>query len=148
MPISGAAGEASLKRFFVFKLGDDEFAIDISIVKEVHLPLEVFPVPCAPHFILGVANLRGRAVPVIDLKERLGLRLQEREPSRMVVVEVDGCEFIFGIDSHGEDLLIQENEILQSPPNLPDEIQQYAVGVISIGERAILLLEFQPSLLR
>lgn len=135
-------------RLFVFKLGDSEFATDLSIVKEVHMPLDVFPVPCAPHFIMGIANLRGRAVAVIDLGERLGLKPSEREPMRMVVVEVNGCEFIFGIDSQGEDLLISEDEIQPPPPNLPDELQQYAAGLILVGERAILLLRLQPSLLR
>jgi len=132
---------------FIFKLGEDEFATDLSVVKEVHMPLEVFPVPCAPHFVIGVANLRGRAVPVIDLGECLGLKPRERNPIRMVVVEVNGNELIFGIDSQGEDLLISEDMIQPPPPNLPDELQGCVAGLISLGDRVILLVTLQPSLL-
>lgn len=134
-----------MKHLFVFKLGDNEFAVDLSCVREVHMPLEIFPVPCAAPFILGVVNLRGRAVAVVDLKGRLGIGFHSGGEMRMVVAEAAGREFIFAIDSQGESLLVHEDAIQQPPPNLSDKFQQYAKGILLIDGRTIVIIELQPS---
>jgi len=133
-----------LRHLFVFKLCDEEFAVELSCVREVHPYAEPFPIPCPPPYISGVMNLRGRAVPVVDLKALLGVRCS-CEPYRIVVVEVEGCEFIFAIDSQGEDMLVPQDAIQQPPPSLPEQYRQLVIGIISLCGRTITLLDLHPS---
>lgn len=133
-----------MRHLFVFKLCDGEFAVELSHVREVHPYSEPFPIPCPPPCIVGVMNLRGRAVPVVDLKALLGVKCGCK-PYRIVVAEVEGHEFIFAIDSQGEDMLVPQDAIQQPPPSLPERHRQLIIGIISLGGRTITLLNLHPS---
>jgi purine-binding chemotaxis protein CheW len=72
-----------------FKIGNEEFGVDILQVQEINRLVEVTRVPNAPDFVEGVMNLRGRIVPVVNLRKRLGLEKRENDKdTRIVVVEI------------------------------------------------------------
>lgn len=132
---------------FVFQLGDEEFAINVTQVREVHMPMEIFPVPGAPEFILGVINLRGRAVPVLDLKQRLGVSGYEAaNPHRMVVAEAEEIEIVIPIDSCGEVIDVKPDAIQPPPANLPETLQAYITGMIEIDGRLLRLIQLRREL--
>ena len=92
------------EQFIIFRLGDQDYGLPISAVDEVARPPErIARLPKAPAFVDGVMNLRGAAVPIIDLRRRLEIESKERVGSeRILVVAVDGAKTGFMVDSVSE----------------------------------------------
>jgi len=73
-----------------FNLGKEEFAVDILKIQEINRMVDITKVPKSPNFVEGVINLRGKVIPIIDLRKRFGLPLTENtKQTRIVVVDVD-----------------------------------------------------------
>ena len=90
-----------------FKIGDEEFAVDILKVQEINRMLEVTRVRNAPDHIEGVINLRGKVIPIIDLRSRFGMARKDKDKNtRIVVVEVSGKIVGFVVDAVREVLRI------------------------------------------
>lgn len=100
-----------------FKLGKEEFGIDILRVHEINRMLNLTRLPNAPYYIDGVVNLRGRVIPVVNLRVKLGMERKEADRnSRIVVVELSGKIIGFLVDEVNEVLRIPEN-ITEQPLN-------------------------------
>src|SRR5690606_23140614 len=86
---SGSGGEGELLQLVSFMVGDEEFAIPILSVQEINRMMQITRVPQSPPFVEGVINLRGKIIPVMDLRKRFGLSTPENSAdSRIIVVEV------------------------------------------------------------
>ena len=73
-----------------FKIGEEEFGVDILTVQEINRMMMITKVPNAPHYVTGVINLRGRIIPVIELRSKLGMTSKEHDTNtRIIVVEVN-----------------------------------------------------------
>jgi purine-binding chemotaxis protein CheW len=82
-------GSGEVLQLVSFQLGPEEYAIDILGVQEIIRMVEVTHVPNSPHYVEGVVNLRGKVIPIINLRTRLGLSAAEpTKDTRIVVVEV------------------------------------------------------------
>jgi len=130
-----------------FKLGKEEFGVDILKVQEINRMLEVTEMPNAPEFVEGIVNLRGRIIPVIDLKKRLGMPSGERDSStRIIVIELKGKTIGFIVDEVSEVLRI-ESKITEPPPEMVAGIEaNYITAVAKLEERLLILLDLEKIL--
>jgi len=136
--------EGKILQLVTFKLGSEEFGVDILKVQEINKMMSITKIPNAPTFIEGVINLRGKIIPIIDLRKRLGFKNQEYDKStRIIVVELDGLVLGFIVDSVSEVLRIPENTI-EPPPSMVAGIEsEYIEGVGKLDDRLLILLELK-----
>lgn len=131
-----------------FRLGDEEYAVDILKIKEIKLLMEVTRVPKAPPFVVGVINLRGDIVPIIDLRKRLRLPTPEfTDETRIIIVEIEAklCGVI--VDGVSEVIEIEENKVLPPPSIVKGSIDSaYLKGVGRLDERILILLDLDKIL--
>lgn len=131
----------------VFRLGKELYGVNISSVQEIVRVPGVTQVPDAPAFLEGVINLRGRIVPVIDLRKRLGLAAAEKDKaSRVLVTEKEGKVVGLLVDAASEVLRITSEEV-EAPPEMISAIGvEYITGVAKVEERLIILLDLKKIL--
>lgn len=129
-------------QFAIFKLGDEEFGVDISQVIEIIKLVSITPIPKASSFIEGVMDLRGRILTVIDLAKRLNLQTHARtEKSRIVVVEVKGNIVGMTVDEVTEVLRFSKENIEPVPQVVGHSIEQYCInGIGKLGQERLLIL--------
>jgi purine-binding chemotaxis protein CheW len=124
-----------------FVIGDEEFAVDILEVQEIIRMVEITPVPKAPHYVEGVVNLRGKVIPIIDMRLRFGLSTAERtKETRIVVVDVSRVILGLVVDSVSEVLRIPSN-LIESPPNGKQGAAEFHKGVGRVDGRLLVLLD-------
>ncbi len=139
--------EASEERkFLIFRLGDDEFALPVEAVVEVaRAPDRVTRVPKAPKFVEGVINLRGAVLPVIDQRQRFDMpRLEEGECRRLVVVQTGRHRAGLIVDSVSE-VLRTTADAIKDAPDLTEDIARLVNGVVTIEAAARILLILDPA---
>ena len=114
-PAASVAG-AGVKQFISFRIGGEEYAIDIMAVREIKGWTETTSLPNQPQHILGVMNLRGTIVPVFDLRRRFGMGVTETSRSHVVII-VAVLDRIVGllVDAVSDILTIDSSEIRLCP---------------------------------
>lgn len=130
-----------------FMLGDEEFGIDIGNVSEINRMVDITPVPRAPFFVVGVMNLRGNVVPVVNLRRRLNVEDKKADnKTRIIVVEVLNTVVGFVVDSVSEVLRISAS-IVEPASDLVAGIQaEYIKGVAKLETRLMVLLDLEKIL--
>jgi purine-binding chemotaxis protein CheW len=139
--------EASEERkFLVFRLGPDEFALPVEAVVEVaRAPDRVTRVPKAPKFLEGVINLRGAVLPVIDQRQRFDMpRLHEGDGRRLVVVQTGRHRAGLIVDSVSE-VLRTTADAIKDAPDLTEDIARLVNGVVNIEAEGRILLILDPA---
>lgn len=131
-----------------FKIGDEEFGVDILSVQEINRMLQITRVPNSPNFVEGVINLRGKVIPVIDLRIKLNMERTEYSPdTRIIVVEINNQTVGFIVDSVKEVLRIPES-IMEAPPELAAGVDsRYITAVGKLEDRLLILLDLEKVLL-
>jgi purine-binding chemotaxis protein CheW len=134
------AREAVLQ-FVGFRVGEEEYGINILQVQEIIRSQTLTRVPNSPDFMEGVMNLRGKIIPVIALRKRFGL---EEAPSdkqnRIVVVEIAGTVLGFVVEAVSEVLRIPADTV-EPTPRLGLVEREYVSGVGKLGDRLLILLD-------
>ena len=127
-----------------FRIGRETFGLPISLVHEIVRPPEITNVPHAPEYVEGVMNLRGRIVPVIDLRRRFGGAAGENSrKNRVLVVDVESRAVGLIVDSASEVLKISDAQI-EPPPNvLTEAATSYVTGVAKHQGRLIILVDLK-----
>ncbi|MCC5810621.1 MAG: chemotaxis protein CheW [Ectothiorhodospiraceae bacterium] len=135
-------GGAEVSQWVTFSLADETYGIDVMRVQEVLPMTEIAPVPGAPPYVLGIINLRGNVVTVIDTRMRFGLESRETDSaSRIVVIET--AQQVAGIlvDSVAEVINVNPEEIDTAPNVGNEESSRYIYGVVSRGDELLILVE-------
>jgi purine-binding chemotaxis protein CheW len=130
-----------LLQFVGFRVGGEEFVINILRVQEIIRTQQLTRVPNSPDCMEGVMNLRGKIIPVIALRKRFGL--EEAAPdkqNRIVVVEIQGAVLGFAVDAVSEVLRIPAGTV-EPPPRLGPVEREYVAGVGKLGDRLLILLD-------
>jgi purine-binding chemotaxis protein CheW len=132
-----------------FRIGRETFGLPISIVREIVRVQEITSVPNAPDYIEGVINLRGRIIPIIDLRKRFNEKLIEPgKKNRIVVVEIENRRLGLIVNSASEVLRIPPSEI-ESPHTVFQEGElDYITGVGKVKGRLVILLDLNRILQR
>ncbi len=130
-----------------FMLGEEEFGININNVHEINRMVDITPVPRAPHFVMGVINLRGKVVPVISLRKRLNTEEKEADnKTRIVVVEVKGTIVGFIVDEVTEVLRIPAKSVEPAPDLVAGVQAEYITGVAKLNARLMIMLDLEKVL--
>ncbi|MGA1861853.1 chemotaxis protein CheW [Deferribacter thermophilus] len=125
-----------------FKLGDEEYAIDILKVQEIIRMVEITSVPRVDPFVLGVMNLRGKVIPVVDLRLRFNLDKSDFDKNtRIIVVNFEKESIGFVVDEVTEVMRITKSIVEPTPPLVGTIGQEYILGICKYNERLIILLD-------
>lgn len=129
-------------QWVTFRLEDEIYGINVMQVQEVLRMTDIAPVPGAPGFVLGIINLRGNVVTIIDLRRRIKLPpTVPTEHTRILIVETHGLAIGLMVDSIAEVVNLQREDVDSAPSAGNDESKRYIQGVYSTDEELIILLE-------
>ncbi len=130
------------RKILVFKVANDELGLDISCVREVLKPQQIYPLPKAPDFIEGVINLRGHIVALIDLKKRLHGKQTEDPGKRIIICKLNHLIFGLTVDSLKEIIALSDEAIRPTPKVAAMQMEKdVTTGLAKIGERIIPILD-------
>lgn len=134
--------DAELIQLVTFSIGEEEFGVDILKVQEIIRTMEITKVPRAPQFVEGVINLRGKVIPIIDLRSKFGLQFREHDQhTRIIVIEINDMIVGFVVDSVSEVLRIPASTVEPPPPVVSGLESEYINGVGKLEDRLLILLD-------
>ena len=130
-----------------FRLKDESYGINVMQVQEVLRVAEIAPVPGAPHYVLGIINLRGNVVTVIDTRVRFGLPSAEiNDLSRIIVIESEAQVVGILVDSVAEVVDLNASEIDSAPNVGNEESSRYIQGVASRNSNLLIVVDLNKLL--
>ncbi len=130
-----------------FRLDDETYGINVMLVQEVLRITEIAPVPGAPSYVIGIINLRGNVVTVIDTRMRFGLSTKEMDDAtRIVIIETEAQTVGIIVDSVAEVVDIYAEEIETAPNVGNDETARYIEGVVSRDDVLLILIDLNKLL--
>jgi purine-binding chemotaxis protein CheW len=130
-----------------FLLASEEYGVDVRAVQEIIRVTEITQVPRAPGFMKGVINLRGRIIPVIDLKRKLGLgEVGTSRQARIVVVKLKDRLIGLLVDGASQVLRVPVSNIEEAPEEVVEVNARYVRGVAKLESRLVILLDLQAVL--
>ena len=137
----------SEEQLVVFELANEVYGVDIGRVQEIIRMTTITRLPRAPEFVEGVINLRGKVIPVVDLKKRFGLRdSEEGRSSRIVVVDVGQQTLGMVVDGVSEVLRVTKGAIEPPSPVVTTIESDYIRGIAKLEGRLIILLDLDKVL--
>jgi purine-binding chemotaxis protein CheW len=146
-----AARQVEEKKLFhlvTFYLGREEYGVDIGCVQEIIRAADITPVPGAPGHVQGVINLRGKIIPVADLRRRFGLpAIEESEFRRIVVVELGEKRIGMLVDSVSQVIKVPAGVVEEMPEAVTTVADNYIKGVGKLENRLVIILDLNRSLL-
>lgn len=129
-------------QFVVFKLGKEEYGVNIMQVQEIGPYQEPVKVPNTPDFVEGVMNLRGSVIPVLSLKKRFNIKGQElTENTRTIVINFEDKQIAFIVDDASEVLTLDTADIQDTPEIIAGVERRYITGIGKRGERLLIILD-------
>ena len=134
--------EDPILQWVTFKLDNETYGINVMQVQEVLRYTEIAPVPGAPAYVLGIINLRGNVVTVIDTRQRFGLNNADiTDNSRIVIIEADKQVVGILVDSVAEVVYLRQSEIETAPNVGNDESAKFIQGVCNKNGELLILVE-------
>lgn len=129
-------------QFVVFKLGREEYGVNIMQVQEIGPYQEPVKVPNTPDFVEGVMNLRGSVIPVLSLKKRFNISGQElTENTRSIVINFGDKQIAFIVDDASEVLTLDAADIQETPEIIAGVERKYITGIGKKGDRLLIILD-------
>lgn len=134
-------------QWVTFQLEDETYGINVMQVREVLRYSEIAPVPGAPDYVLGIINLRGNVVTVIDTRSRFGLAQGEvTDNSRVIVIEAESQVVGIMVDSVAEVVYLKTSEIDTTPSVGTDESAKFIQGVSNRNGSLLILVDLNKLL--
>jgi purine-binding chemotaxis protein CheW len=134
--------ENQFNRWVTFRLADEIYGINVMQVQEVLRMTEIAPVPGAPGCVLGIINLRGNVVTVVDARELFNLPGSETtDQTRIMIVEINTLIVGLLVDSVAEVVNIQNSDIDSAPSIGNEESSRYIQGVFSKNGEILILVD-------
>jgi purine-binding chemotaxis protein CheW len=134
-------------RYLTFVLEKQQYAVPIMAVREINQLIEITPVPRTPAFILGVINLRGKIIPVADLRAKFGMTKSvfDRQTC-IVVIETDAGHVGMVVDKVDDVVELQSTHI-EPPPQLGSKTEmEFLMGIAKFQERVLILIDIHSAL--
>ncbi|HHY38018.1 MAG TPA: chemotaxis protein CheW [Clostridia bacterium] len=147
---SGLQVKAKDYHLVVFGLAKEDYAVDVTMVREIVTLQNISRVPRAPAFVEGVISLRGKIIPVIDLRKRLGLEAGElTKESRIIVAEEEEDNTIGMIVNNVKEVLrVPADAVEPASPVISSAGAKFIRGVANLGNRVIIVLDLLKVLSR
>jgi purine-binding chemotaxis protein CheW len=138
--------EFSVRQYLTFRLGEEIFAVDVAKAREVLDFTPVTRVPQTPAFMLGVINLRGSVVPVIDMRLKFGLPATGQTVSTCIIVieiAIDGERTVVGaLADSVQEVLDLESAQIEPPPRIGTRLKtEFISGMGNLGEHFVIILD-------
>ena len=136
--------ESQEQQIVVFDLAGEAYGVDINAVLEIIRMEEITAVPETANFVEGVINIRGKVIPVVDLRKRFGLEHGEAsKDNRIVVIDIASQSIGMVVDAVNEVMRIPEDAI--EPPSLviTNQDSDYLIGIVKLEGRMIILLDLE-----
>jgi len=139
---------ANDQKLLTFSLGDEGYGVSILKVKELIGMLDITPVPKTPVFIKGVINLRGKIIPIMDLRVKFGMTEKEyNERTCIIVIEVqiNGTQKLLGVvvDMVSEVVTISDEQIEPPPEYGTTSEHNFILGIGKIKDRVVIILDIE-----
>ncbi|MDK1377979.1 MULTISPECIES: chemotaxis protein CheW [unclassified Sinorhizobium] len=132
------------RELIAFRVGDQEFCVNIMAVREIRGWTPATPMPHAPSYVLGVINLRGAVLPIVDLSARLGMKPAEPTVRHVIIVAQVKSQMVGLLVDAVSDILTVRDEEIQPTPDISSEFEKsFARGVLAIEGRMICLIELE-----
>ena len=124
-----------------FRVGDQEYCVDIMSVREIRGWTAATPLPKSPDFVRGVINLRGAVLPIIDLSARLGLGATEPEARHVIIVCRINNQMVGLLVEAVSDILTVTDDLIQQTPDVGcEQVRTFVKGIMAIDGRMISLI--------
>ncbi len=137
-----AANNDEVLQWVTYKLGEETYGINVMQVQEVLRHTEIAPVPGAPDYVLGIINLRGNVVTVIDTRSRFGLPPSDiTDNTRIVIIESDDQVVGILVDSVAEVVYLRSSEIDSAPNVGTEESAKFIQGVSNRDGELLILVD-------
>lgn len=134
--------EDPVLQWVTFRLAGETYGVNVMQVQEVLRYTEIAPVPGAPHYVIGIINLRGNVVTVIDTRNRFGLTPGEvTDNTRIVIIEAEKNVVGILVDSVAEVVYLRQSEIETAPNVGNDESAKFIQGVCHKNNELLILIE-------
>ncbi|MDF2546996.1 chemotaxis protein CheW [Anaerosolibacter sp.] len=135
------------RQYVIFKLGNEEYGVDIMNVKEISEYKQSVKVPNTPKFVDGIINLRGDITPIINLKKRFNLdEASIDSDTRIIVINIKNRQVGFVVDEASQVLRLSEEDIEPAPELVTGVDKKYIIGVGKLKDRIVLLLNLEEVL--
>ena len=136
---TGFAGDSL--EFIAFRLHDQEFCVKTTTIREIRGWAPVTPMPHTPPYVLGLINLRGAVIPVIDMACRLGMKMTEpSERSAIIVTDIAG-KLVGLLVEQVSDMMTIKSEALQPAPEIIPEAQRaFCRGIVALEKSMVCFL--------
>jgi len=130
------------RELIAFRIGDQEFCVNIMSVREIRGWTPATPMPHAPPYVRGVINLRGAVLPIVDLSARLGMKDAEPTARHVIIVAQVKNRVVGLLVEAVSDILTITDENIQPVPEVSSDLEkQYARGILAIEKRMICMIE-------
>ncbi len=140
--MEGSVVEGDVMQLISFNLGNEEYAVDIMNVNEINRIPEFAQVPNSPDYLEGVINLRGRIIPVINLRKKFGMSKKDTdERSRIIVMDLQGTTMGLLVDSVSEVLRIPSGIVEPAPQMASDISDEFIKGIAKLDKRLVILID-------
>jgi len=134
------------ERFLGFSLGEEEYGIPLLKVREVIGVPEITPVPQSPKHFLGIMNLRGQVISIIDLRTKLGIIPRKGSETAVVICDIGGSYLGVVVDSVNQVYSPAAEEISERPEVQNSKVSQFITGVYRFEKQLVLLLDIARTL--
>ncbi|WP_374516100.1 chemotaxis protein CheW [Brevundimonas sp.] len=137
-----ALTNAATRELIAFRIGEQEFCVDIMSVREIRGWTPATPLPRAPGYMKGVINLRGAVLPIIDLGARFGLRTSEPTARHVIMVAHIGGRMVgLLVDAVSDIIQLDEGAVQPTPDVASEEVRAFVKGIFAIDGRMISLID-------
>lgn len=130
-----------LNRFIEFSLGSEDYAIPLLMVREVISVPETTPIPKSPSHFLGIMNLRGQVISVVDLRKKMKVEPAKNIEEAVIIVDIGGLNIGVVVDSINKVLAFSANEVSEIPEVEQQVNANYIVGVYKKEKSLTVLLD-------
>jgi purine-binding chemotaxis protein CheW len=129
------------EKYLVFQIGSESYGMPLLQVQEIRSYTPATRVPGAPPYVLGVINLRGNIIAVLDARTRFGVEpVTEQESTVIIVAQIEGKTFGLRVDSVSDVVDVDTTQIQPPPPVASEETQRFLNGLVQVGDRVLILL--------
>ncbi|SHH40177.1 purine-binding chemotaxis protein CheW [Caloranaerobacter azorensis DSM 13643] len=135
------------KQYVIFKIGNEEYGIDIMNVKEIGPYQKSVKVPNAPSFVEGIINYRGNVIPIISLHKRFNIEQKDIDNNtRIIVINLKDKQIGFIVDEASQTIRLNDKDIDPAPDIVVGIDSKYIIGVGKLDERLIILVDLEKIL--
>ena len=139
-----AAAGTGARELIAFRIGDQDFCVDIMSVREIRGWTPATPIPHSPKFVRGVINLRGIVLPIIDLAQRFGLSSSEPMARHVIIVAQVGLQLVGLLVDAVSDIISAGDDMVQATPDVASSLaKSFVKGVLAFDGRMINIITLE-----